>query len=712
MTESVLQHPTEILQTVFGYNQFRPLQEEVIHHLIAGNNGLVILPTGGGKSLCFQIPALMLDGITLVVSPLIALMKDQVEALRANGVAAYAINSSQSREEKEEIHHLIQQGKIKLLYISPEKALAPAFVQYLCTLPIRLIAIDEAHCVSMWGNDFRPEYAQLKGMFKHFPNTPRLALTATADPATQQDICAKLDIEPKNMFLGSFERPNLFLEVQPAQQRLEEILFFLRDKRDQAGIIYCLSRKSTESLAEKLQSKGFKASAYHAHLSNAERNRVQEGFLKDKIQIVCATIAFGMGIDKPNIRWVIHYSLPKNVESYYQEIGRAGRDGLPARTLLFAGYGDVISYSGMINDSDAPEEFKQVQLSKLHRMFDYTQANSCRTHFILSYFGEHIKEACGHCDHCKNPPATFDGTLIAQKALSAVKRTREEISINLLADILRGAQTQQVFYRNYHQIKTFGTGKDIPRDHWLQYITQLINRGFLSIDFTDYNKLKVTAQGESVLFDGQKVNLVSAVESFKTGKTVQPVKIKPKDLYRQELLQKLRIWRAAKAEETSLAPANLLGDETLLELANSSPVMRQQLSQITGFSEHKMQQFGQEVLQVIRSYFASQDHVLKVKGSTYLETLQYVHLGLDVDTIAQKRELSPSTIYGHLLQFYEHGEPFDIKMYIDEASALRTGQTWESLGKPDTLAPLFDILPPESNYNVIRLELIWYQRRG
>lgn len=704
--------PLEVLQKVFGYSAFRPLQQQVVDHVLSGKNGLVILPTGGGKSLCFQIPALLLDGITLVVSPLIALMKDQVEALRLNGIPAYAINSSLSSGERQEIQSLLAENRIRLLYVSPEKVLTPSFIDYLRSLPIRLIAVDEAHCVSMWGNDFRPEYARLMEVCSQFPEAPRLALTATADPATQKDICDKLAIDPAHMFVGTFERPNLFLEVQPAYRRMEAIFDFLRRHPGEAGIIYCLSRKSTEQVAEKLGARGYKVAAYHAMLSTSERNRVQEAFLKDRLDIVCATIAFGMGIDKPNIRWVVHYNLPKNVESYYQEIGRAGRDGLPAHTLLFAGYGDVMSYRSMIEDSEAPEAYKRVQESKLMRMFEYTQATSCRTNFVLAYFGEQRAMGCGHCDHCTVPPVTFDGTVLAQKALSGVKRTREEVSINHLVDFLRGARTQLMHNRRYDQLKTYGVGSDLSREEWLSYITQLINLGYLTVDFTDYNKLQVTPLGEEALFEGRKVQLVKVQDSVEAARAAPRTSEKPRDRFRRELLLELRAWRADRAADANTAPTNILGDASLVEMTDKVPLFLPQLREISGFSAHKIREFGLEVLAVLRRYVLRQDYLKKVKGDTYVATLKLVREGVPLEQIVQERQLALSTIYTHLLMIYQAEEPIELTRYIDPAQARETGALWERLGRPGVIAPLLEHLPPDTDPNLLRLEVAWYIKEG
>ena len=412
----------QTLKTHFGFDTFRPHQEEIITHLLEGGHALVIMPTGGGKSVCFQLPALLKPGFALVISPLISLMNDQVRSLRANGIVAGALHSGTSSEESRQIFEQIHNGQLKILYVSPERALTQKFIEFIAPLDISIIAIDEAQCVSILGNDFRPEYAQLPGLLRYFPNTPVVALTATADRATQEDIRLQLQLKDPVTYLSSFERPNIHMEVRAGIQRIEQIREFVKQREGQPGIIYCLARKTTESIAETLKKYGYKAAAYHAEIDNVTRKRVQEDFQFDRLQIVCATIAFGMGIDKPNIRWIIHYNLPKNIENYYQEIGRSGRDGQPADALMFYSFRDVEVYKEFINNSEANETFKRVQSEKLERIWEYSQATNCRTNVILNYFGEYRSAGCGHCDHCLRPLEGFDGTTIAPIALSACQR--------------------------------------------------------------------------------------------------------------------------------------------------------------------------------------------------------------------------------------------------------------------------------------------------
>ncbi len=489
------------LRKYFGYDEFRFFQKDVITRTLAGRNSLVIMPTGGGKSLCYQLPAVLLDGVTLVISPLIALMQDQVLALKANGITAEALNSHCSPEEERAVRVAVEERRLALLYVSPERALSPGFLRWIRLQPVRQVAIDEVHCVSIWGNDFRKDYRELSTLIEQLPaGVPVVALTATADPGTRVDILRQLRLPDCETFVASFERPNIHVEVYPATDRVQAIKTYLRENPGQPGIIYCLSRKSTEELAAKLRQHGIRARHYHARVDAPERQQVQDAFQRDEIDVICATIAFGMGIDKPNIRWVMHYNLPKNLESYYQEIGRAGRDGEPAEALLFAGLGDRRTLLDMIDDnSEADPAYKAVQKEKVFRMWEYTQTTACRTNLVLSYFGEHRETPCGHCDICRNPPTRFDGTVIAQKALSVAARTGGRASMSLMIRILRGMRSTEVVTLGYDCLKTFGCGKDIGWDDWLHYITQLIDLGLLAIDYSDASTLKLTPLAQAYL---------------------------------------------------------------------------------------------------------------------------------------------------------------------------------------------------------------------
>lgn len=487
-----------LLKKFFGYTSFRPLQAEIIERIIKKQDSLVLMPTGGGKSICFQLPAIYLPGTAIVISPLIALMKDQVEGLIANGIPAASLNSSQPDEERQRIRQLCMQGKIKLLYVSPER-LVNEMDYLLSRMQISLIAVDEAHCISQWGHDFRPEYTQLAILKQRFPQTPMVALTATADKITRTDILSQLGMNVPQTFISSFDRPNLSLNVvkdYDKKEKIKAIMHFIKARKNQSGIIYCLSRKSTEELAEKLTALGIKAIAYNAGLAPQLREKAQDDFINDRMHVVCATIAFGMGIDKSNVRWVIHYNMPKCIEGYYQEIGRAGRDGLKSDTLLFYSYADMIMLRKFAEESGQSE----INLEKLQRMQRYCEADVCRRRILLNYFNEEAEHDCGNCDVCHHPPKRFDGTILVQKALSAIVRTNQSVGLNLLIDILRGSFRQEITSKGYNQLKTFGVGKDHSYKEWIEYTHQMIQLGYIEINYAASNVLMLTPLGKKVLF--------------------------------------------------------------------------------------------------------------------------------------------------------------------------------------------------------------------
>lgn len=589
----------EILKTTFGYNSFRGEQEEIINTVISGTDALVIMPTGGGKSLCFQIPALVNKGLTIVVSPLIALMNDQVAALKQLDIKAATLHSNIDQGQTNQIYQDIAQGKIKLLYVSPEKLLSEGFIKYLKTQPVSLFAIDEAHCVSVWGNDFRPEYVRLSKLKEEFPTIPIIALTATADTATQSDIIKQLKIDGCKKFLASFERKNIKTASKSGQKRLQQIEAFLNGQEDNCGIIYCLSRKSTEKIARSLVERGYKAEAYHAGLDPTKRRRVQEDFQNDSTKIVCATIAFGMGIDKPNIRWVIHYNMPKNIEGYYQEIGRGGRDGEPAEALLFYSWGDYLNLKKFIDEGDANQTFKEVQSAKLERMWQFATAMSCRTNLVLNYFGEYRNNECGHCDNCVDPPKLFDGTTYTQMALSGVLRAGQKVGVNLLIDILRGSYKQEIKMSGYDQLKTFGVGRDVPFVHWRHYITQMINQGLIAIDFTDYSRLKSTPLSMGILKEGTKVNLAKYVAPEDKKKVViakREVDLSDMD---NNLLDKLKKWRSKTAKTQSVPAFVIMHDKTLKQIATLKPDTKNDLLAVDGIGKAKLEKYGEDVMEIV-----------------------------------------------------------------------------------------------------------------
>lgn len=589
----------EALKKYFGYDRFYPLQAEIIDHVRAGKSALVLMPTGGGKSVCFQIPAVMARGVTVVISPLIALMKDQVDGLQANGISAAFLNSTQTEEESRDVYRRCLAGGVKLLYLSPERLSAPGTPGFLRKLDLTLFAVDEAHCISSWGHDFRPDYLKLSLLREQFPSVPLLALTATADRVIRRDILRQLAIPEPHAFIASFDRPNLSLAVYSGQKRLEQILRFLAQRKQQPGIIYCLSRKTTENVAARLTARGFRAAHYHAGMENDERSKVQEAFIRDKLQIICATIAFGLGIDKSNIRWIVHYSLPKNIESYYQEIGRAGRDGAPADTVLFYSYADVKTHHDMIRDA-APER-QELLLAKLDRMKRYAEADICRRRMLLSYFNEEPRGDCGNCDVCKNPPQKFDGTVIAQKALSAVYRTGENITMSTLIQILRGSHSASLRESGYDRIKTFGAGRDIPYGEWAEYIFQLLNMGCVDIAYDEGSALKLNDLSWKILKAETTVMLTRPAEMEKKLDTIA-APAKAKTLGADGLFERLRALRRELADKLNVPAYVVFSDRTLLEMAEARPRDEADLLGVSGVGEHKLARYGKAFLDAIRRH--------------------------------------------------------------------------------------------------------------
>ncbi len=594
--------PLEVLQRVFGYENFHPLQERIIAHVLGGQDALVLMPTGGGKSVCFQVPALCQDGLTLVVSPLVALQRDQVEALKANGVAAAVLNSTQSPEEAEIVLNDIAHGKLKLLYISPEKLFSTSIVNRLTNWKINLIAVDEAHCISFWGHDFRPEYTQLGRLREILPGVPLMALTATADPAIQRDILSQLSIDEALVFQSSFDRPNLHLSVLPGQRRFESLRRFLKNHPKQAGIVYCLSRAGTEDLAEKLSRLGYKADAYHAGMSTEDRHLVQDAFLKDETTIICATVAFGMGIDKSNVRWVVHWNLPKNLEGFYQEIGRAGRDGLPADTVLFYSYADVAQQLKFIDNANPDRQ--ELLKAKLDRMKQYAEAMICRRRILLSYFGETLEEDCGHCDVCENPPETFDGSMVAQKILSAIYRTKERSTLRHCVLILRGSHAQEIVEHGWHELKTFGVGRELRFEEWMEYGSQLINAGYVSIAYDRGMTLQLTLLSWPVLKGEKSVPLVK-FRSFEEKRAAKP---QPKAAAANdgapELVDLLKAVRKRLAAEHGIPPYVIFSDKTLKDMASKLPRNVTQLRRVHGIGEVKAESYGPIFLKAIYEWEA------------------------------------------------------------------------------------------------------------
>ena len=700
MTQEILHAK---LKDNFGFEKFRPNQEDIINCVLSGQDTLAIMPTGGGKSICFQLPALLFPGVTIVISPLIALMKDQVDGLRANGIEACYINSSQTEDERQFYLERLQSNAIKLVYIAPESmSFLYSIFNSLC---ISLIAIDEAHCISSWGHDFRPAYTKLGYLKNSFPSTPILALTATADKATRQDISQQLNLENPKVFVASFDRKNLSLEVRPALDRVKQIIDFIQEKPNESGIVYCLSRKTTEELADKLQKFGISAKAYHAGLDAKIRSQTQDEFINDNCKVVCATIAFGMGIDKSNVRWVIHYNLPKNIEGYYQEIGRAGRDGLPSETILFESYGDVIQLQKFASQGLNAE----VQLAKLERMKQYADALSCRRKILLSYFGELVTENCGNCDICKNPPLFFDGTVIAQKALSAIIRLQECEPLPVIIDFIRGSKNAYIFEKGYQNLKTYGVGDDISWLDWNQYVIQLINLGYCEIAFHQLNKIKLTTLSKKVLFENEKV-LLTLVQKINIDKSeIKEVKSKMTANSLFEILRKLR-YEISKEEAV---PAYVIfSDAALSQMENERPMSEQELLAIDGVGKAKLEKYGDAFIKAIIDFQQLKNSKKKKEASTYKETLVLYENGLNVTEIADKRKLGLSTIMSHLAKLYVDGEKIDLSPFISDAEVSQIAEAQIKLEFPNALKPYFDYFEEKIDYGKIRLALAMIEKEN
>ncbi|WP_440120920.1 DNA helicase RecQ [Tenacibaculum sp. Ill] len=700
MMQITEQELLEKLKVNFGYDSFRLEQQAIIENILAKKDTLVIMPTGGGKSICYQLPALFFEGVTLVISPLIALMKDQVDSLRANGIPATFFNSSQSTQEQQQVFDAIASKSIKLLYVAPESL--SLLQNVLNQSYISCIAVDEAHCISAWGHDFRPSYKQLAFLKKSLPETPIVALTATADKATQQDILEQLAVPYATQFISSFNRENIALEVRPANDRVQQIIKFIQRRPNEAGIIYCLSRKATEQLASKLQQNNIDAKAYHAGLSFEERAKTQEAFIKDDCEVICATIAFGMGIDKSNVRWVIHYNMPKNIEGYYQEIGRSGRDGLPAKALLFHSYADVIQLRQFIEKTGN----KEVQEAKLERMKQFAEATVCRRKILLSYFGELIEENCGNCDVCKNPPQFFDGTVIAQKGLSAIYRLQGKEAMGTVIDVLRGAKNATVLDKNYDKLKTYGVGSDISWRDWQHYLIQLTNQGYCQIAFHLNNSLQLTEFSNKVLFEGEKVQLTTPVEFTKEVKTV--VKEKKKKAVKDTLFERLRKLRYRIAQEEDIAAYLVFNDATLREIENERPQSDEEFLAISGVGQRKLEVYGAEFMEEIKTFLSEKK---RTKKDTTLETFKLYKEGFTVDEIAENRGLKPTTIFSHLSKLYLEGKDVSLDEFIEADTLALVANAKKVLKNETALKPYFEFLGEKVPYEKIRVGLTILQRK-
>jgi ATP-dependent DNA helicase RecQ len=661
----------EILKHQFGYDSFRMNQEQAIEAVLERKDAVVLMPTGGGKSLCYQIPALMLDGLTVVISPLIALMKDQVDALKNNGVEAAFLNSTQTAQEQTEVFRAMRTGRLKLLYVAPERLLQSGdqFIEFLKSVNVALFAIDEAHCISSWGHDFRPEYMQLRKLKFYFADVPLIALTATADKLVRKDIIERLGLKNYELFVSSFNRPNIFYKVEPKRNSYARLLEYLKQRGDESGIIYCLSRQSVDNLAEDLRDEGFQALPYHAGLTKEERDLHQESFLKDEAKIIVATIAFGMGIDKSNVRFVVHLDLPKNVESYYQETGRAGRDGLQSEALLFFSWGDINKLKGFA-EVEGNERQSEIMLKKLKQMGEFGDLKTCRRKFLLQYFSEEFTEDCGHCDNCRTEFERFDGTIIAQKALSAVTRTGQRFGLSYLIDFLRGSQAKTI--RDEHKnLKTYGVGADVSKENWYEYFRDLISQGLLAQTEGQYPVITLTPKSEDVLRGNIRVELIKVtVKEDKKASLVSDVAHE----YFKDLFDDLKRLRTNFARDENVPPYVVFSDATLVEMATYLPHDESELRKISGVGDLKLEKYGADFLEVIRDYcdLNNLESRINLKSpkrerktrtkrdasgqDTFTISLAMFKSGMPVAEIARRREMAHSTIEMHLARFIQSGE--------------------------------------------------------
>lgn len=706
----------DILKKRFGYDEFRLQQQSAIETVLAGQDCLVLMPTGGGKSLCYQIPALMVDGLTIVISPLIALMKDQVDSLKSVGIEAAFLNSTQTSREQIEVFQNVRNRKLKLLYVAPERLLQSGdqFIEFLKSVKISIFAIDEAHCISSWGHDFRPEYLQLAKLKRNFPQIPVIALTATADRLVRQDIVERLEIAKAPVFVSSFNRSNIFYSIRPKKNTYSQLLDFLDNHKNDSGIIYCLSRRAVEDLADDLRHEGFSVLPYHAGLEKNIRDENQSLFVKDEVKIVVATIAFGMGIDKSNVRFVVHYDLPKNIESYYQETGRAGRDGLPSEALLFFSWGDVIKLKEFAK-IDGNEKQSEIMLKKLDVMGNFGEIRTCRRQYLLSYFSEDAENYCGNCDNCNTEIELFDGSLIAQKALSAVYRTDQRFGLNYLIDFLRGSQSKNI--REEHKsLKTYGIGSDLTKDEWVEHFRDLIAQGFLRQTEDEFPKIVLTEKSKAVLKGEIKVDLVKVKEI----KQAKPQEISQP--YFADLLENLKSVRFEIARKENVPPYIVFSDATLVEMATYLPQNYSELKKISGIGDLKLQKYGVDFLPQIISYsrqnhLSSKINLKRIKrepkkqakpDDTNTISLKLFKSGKSIEEIAELRALNKGTIETHLIKFIPSGEvKLDDLVGIEKAANIVKAIV--RFGESEALSPIKEFLGEDYSYGEIKAVLVAMQ---
>ncbi len=650
--------PLDILQQTFGYDQFRDPQRDVINEIVAGNDALVLMPTGGGKSLCYQIPALVREGVGIVISPLIALMQDQVDALTQLGVRAAFLNSSLNWQQASEIEQALLNNKLDLLYIAPERLTQPATLDLLHQVTLALFAIDEAHCVSQWGHDFRADYLQLDLLHRHFPDIPRIALTATADERTRNDIAQRLNLSNARHFICSFDRPNIQYRITQKQNPRQQLLRFLRREHEgDAGIVYCLSRNKVDTTAAWLQEQGFNALPYHAGLSGEERQRNQQRFLREDGIIIVATIAFGMGIDKPDVRFIAHLDLPKSLEAYYQETGRAGRDGQAATAWMAYGLQDVIKLRQMLDSSQGNEEHKRFERHKLDAMLGLCEITSCRRHALLHYFGDDSNEHCGNCDACLNPVETWDGTQAAQKALSCVYRTGQRFGVNHLIDVLLGTDSDKIKQHGHNKISTFNIGNELDATQWRSVFRQLVARAYLSVDMANYGGLNLTEKCRPLLKGEASIFLRRDVKEIIEKQPREQRQVAKAD---QALWEALRSCRKTMADENGVPPYVIFHDATLMEMLHYRPLTEAQLLQISGVGTSKLEKYGSAFLKVISNYehgTPNNSNADRQQNQIEQDEIQALcRAGMAPAAIAQQRKLPEHTVYKHLTRLIKNGE--------------------------------------------------------
>ena len=705
-----------LLKQYFGFTSFRPLQEEIIRDALGGKDIFALLPTGGGKSLCFQLPAMARTGLTLVVSPLIALMKDQVDALQASGVPATFLNSSLDASESRDRLRGLHAGDYRLLYVAPERLMLSGFLSDLQRWNVNLLAVDEAHCISEWGHDFRPEYRQLAELRQHLPGVPVMALTATATERVREDIVKLLKLREPSCFVASFNRPNLTYRVLAKSKPYAQVFDFLRARPKESGIVYCQSRKTAESVAERLNEDGVKAKPYHAGLTTGDRSKNQELFLRDEVRVMCATIAFGMGINKPNVRFVIHYDLPKNIEGYYQETGRAGRDGLPSECVLLFSAGDVMKQTNFIDEKPDPRE-KQIAREQLQQMVHYAECSACRRGELLSYFGETFsKESCEGCDNCLSPRETYDGTLAAQKFLSCIYRVRQQsgfdFGLNQIAEVLTGADTEGVRKWKHDQVSTYGIGQEHSRPEWKAIGRELVRLGFVKQLPEKFNVLVLNPEGMAALKHRQRVTLTKPVS------TPEPRNHRAGEISCDEsLFERLRQLRKKLADERDVPAYIIFSDVALRQMARDYPRGEGEFARISGVGEKKLREFGSFFLGEIASYLQTNPRQIFADdsftspaalpsrarlGDTARQSLRMFFSGESVEQIASARSLSTGTVYGHLAEALEAGEHLDLNRFLTSAEQLEITAAFEKLGST-ALAPVFQLLGGRYDYGMLRL---------